>query len=519
MNRPTWRSNLAIFISLLCLVVGYFFWQERLALQQFREQAREHSRILAAVVERNINNVLASNKGLENVIIRFLKNSARFVSYLDEIERFSESELSAFAGESGLAGIKIIRRGGQESLTGPQGWLSDKEGCSSGTLSSLSDRHLYVFSMQTEGEKSPSMEPGCIIVGLATGELDNLREELSVDRLLRVLGGLHGIAYVRLEPVITTETDTSIPSVDLVRENNRLVSKAIFLMGEKKLVVALEAGDFSERVQQMRRQFGIFVIFLIISGTLSTWWLFRMQRLRVEQAREFERKLARQHEEAALGRAAETITHEMRNPLNAIGMGLQRLQIETSNLGRDHHQLIISMREAVDRSNSIISSLSRYTHSFELVLEPLVLADLIMRVMTLYQSLCDDRSIQVYLDLDKSLVVNGDRDLLGQLFENVIKNGIEAQPDGGFLKINLGRSGDHCEIVLVNAGCSLRVDEVEHVFEPYFTRKSKGTGLGLPISRKIAEAHSGRCSCRSDQENGHFYLSIILPLAVPDPAA
>jgi|WetSurMetagenome_2_1015567.scaffolds.fasta_scaffold598316_1 two-component system, NtrC family, sensor histidine kinase HydH len=157
MNKPTWRSNLAIFISLLCLVIGYFFWQERLALQQFREQAREHSRILSAVVERNINNVLASNKGLENVIIRFLKNSARFVSYLDEIERFSESELSAFAGESGLAGIKIIRRGGQESLTGPPGWLPDTEGCSSGTLSSLSDRHLYIFSLQIEGEKTPSV--------------------------------------------------------------------------------------------------------------------------------------------------------------------------------------------------------------------------------------------------------------------------------------------------------------------------------------------------------------------------
>ncbi len=519
MNRPTWRSNLAIFISLLLLVIGYFFWQEHQALQRFREQAREHSMILAAVVERNINNVILSNKGLENVIKRFLENSARFVGYLDAVERFSESELAAFAGESGLAGIKIIRRGGQENLTGPPGWLPDTQGCSAGALSSLPDRHLSVFSMQTAGEKTPSVEPGCIIVGLATGEFEDLREEVSVERLLRLLGELHGIASIRLEPVPThTETATPIPTVVLTRENNRLVSKTIFPMGEKRLVVALEAGDFSERLQQMRRQFGIFVAFLIISGTLSTWWLFRMQRLRVEQAREFERKLARQHEEAALGRAAETITHEMRNPLNAIGMGLQRLQIEALNLGRDHLQLILSMREAVERSNSIISSLSRYTHSFDLALEPLVVADLIVRVMTLYQSLCDERSIQAYLDLDNSLVVSGDKDLLGQLFENVIKNGIEAQPDGGFLRISLGRSGDHCEIVLVNAGCTLQADEVEHVFEPYFTRKSKGTGLGLPISRKITEAHSGRCSCRVDRESGHFYFSIVLPLFSPGPS-
>ncbi len=519
MKNPTWRSNLAIFITISVLVIGYFFWQEHRALQQFREQAREHSMILAAVVERNISNVVVSNNGLEAVIKRFLENSARFVGSLDEIERFTESELSAFAGESGLAGVKIFHRDGQDSVSGPPGWLPDIERCSPGILTLLPDKHLYVFSMEGENRKEQSLGYGCIIVGLATGEIEKLQKEVSVERLLQVLSRLHGIAYVRLEPGISSEeTGEEIPSVILATENNRAISKTIFPMGDRRLVVALEAGHYSEHLQQMRRQFSLFVIFLIFGGALSTWWLFRMQRLRVQQAREFERKLARQHEEAALGRAAETITHEMRNPLNAIGMGLQRLQIEALNLAQDHHELIISMREAVGRSNAIISSLRQYTHSFELTREPLVMSDLITKVMTLYQSLCDDRSIRVELDLDNSLAVSGDKDLLGQLLENVIKNGIEAQPDGGFLKICLSKSGDCCEILLANAGCSLQADEIEHVFEPYFTRKSKGTGLGLPISRKITEAHAGRCSCRVDQESGHFYFSIVLPLMAPGPS-
>jgi two-component system, NtrC family, sensor histidine kinase HydH len=260
----------------------------------------------------------------------------------------------------------------------------------------------------------------------------------------------------------------------------------------------------------------LFIVFLIFGGTFSVWWLFRMQSLRVQQAREFERELARQHEEATLVRVAETITYEMGNPLNAIGMGLQRLQIEAPNLAPDHYALIISMREAVERSNSNIFRLRQYTHSLELVREPLVMADSIARVVTLYQSLCDDRSIWVELNLDNTLVVNGDKALLGQLLENVIKNGIEAQPDVGFLKITLGRLADHCQVMIVNGGCTLSADEVQHVFEPYFTRKIKGTGLGLPISRKIAEAHSGQCSCRV--ESGHFYLSLSLPLITADPS-
>jgi two-component system, NtrC family, sensor histidine kinase HydH len=511
MKTPTWRSNLTVFIIISVAVIGYFFWQQELALQQFRAQAREYSRILAAVVERNINNAIASNNGLDGVIKRFLENSSRFVLYLNGIEKFSSTELSAFSLESGLAGVTIIPGDGGKSASGPEGWLPAGFACSPGRLVSLPEKHLSLFSLEDGGGTDQSAGGDCVIVGLATGKIESLQKEISVERLLQVLSNLHGIAYVRLEP-LGAEVDvvSDVSSVALARENNRVLSKTVFPMGDKRLVVALEASHLAKRLQQMRRQFALFIVFLIFGGTVSTWWLFRMQRLRLQQTREFERTLARQHEEAALGRAAETITHEMRNPLNAIDMGLQRLQLEASELVPDHRQLITSMRDAVARSDSIISSLRQYTGSFELSRESLVLADLVIKVITLYRSLCDDHALQVELDLDSALVVSGDRALLGQLLENVIKNGIEAQPAGGFLRLSLGQSGDYCEFNIVNAGCGLTGDDIDHIFEPYFTTKGKGTGLGLAISRKIALAHSGQCFCRVDR--GNFYFSLRLPL-------
>ncbi len=510
MKTPTWRSNLAIFFVISVMVIGYFFWQQNLALQQFREQAREYSRILAAVVERNIKNMLVSNNGLENVIKRFLENSARFIVYLNGIEKFSSSELAAFATESGLAGVTIISSGGKENISGPEGWLPSDSTCSSNSLTVLPEKHLYLFTLSEKG-KSQSANNECVIVGLATGEIENLQHELSVERLLQVLGKLHGIDYVRLEAVEKDGNAVSdVSTVTLLSENHHVFSKTVFPMGDKRLVVALEATHFAKRLQQMRTQFGLFIAFLFFGGTLSTWWLFRMQRLRIEQAREFERRLARQHEEAALGKAAETITHEMRNPLNAIDMGLQRLQIEARQLDDDHRQLIISMREAVARSDTIISGLKQYTHAFELSWESLNLADMIIKGITLYRSLCDEYGIQIELDLDRDLVVSCDRALLGQLLENVIKNAIEAQTGGGFLHIGLKRMNDHCEITMTNAGCKLGLDDIDHIFEPYFTTKSRGTGLGLAISRKIAAAHSGTCFCRVEQ--GNFTFTLNLPL-------
>ncbi len=509
MKMPTWRSNLAIFVVIFATVVGYFFWQQDLALQQIRQQAQEYSRILATVVQRNIKNALVSNRGLETVITGFLENSARFVSYLNGIEKFSSSELSAFARESGLAGVTIIPADGSARVSGPSGWLPEDFFCSSAGLVSLPKRHLYLFGLADEA--ATRGEKGCVIVGLATGEIENLQQEVSVERLLQVLTDLHGIAYVRLESAAKGhEAQAKSSTTFLTRENNRVLSKTIFPMGTRRLVVALDASHFSKRLKQMRIQFGLFIAFLVFGGTVSTWWLFRMQRLRLDQAREFERTLARQHEEAALGRAAETITHEMRNPLNAINMGLQRLQIEAGNLEPDHRQLIVSMREAITRSDSIISSLQQYTHSFELAREPLVLAEPIVEVVTLYKALCDRQSIRVELDLDRTLVVDGDRVLLGQLFENVIKNGVEAQPDGGFLKIVLAGLDEYCEVLVTTTGCVLSEDDINHIFEPYFTTKSKGTGLGLAIGRKIALAHLGSCWCRL--EKGEFSFHIRLPM-------
>lgn len=518
MKTPTWRSNLAIFITISLAITGYFFWQQDLALQQFRAQAREYSRILAAVVEQNIHNAIASNDGLESVIKRFLENSSRFIIYLNGIEKFSSSELASFAVESGLAGVSIVSKTDKKSVSGPEGWLPTGFTCSPGRLVSFPEKHLYLFS--SEGNNGTGQPEGmdCVTVGLATGKIESLRREVSVERLLQVLSKLHGISYVRLEPSgEKNDTVSDVSSVALVKENNHILSKAVFPMGEKRLVVALEAMHFSKRLQQMRRQFGLFTVFLVIGGTLSTWWLFRMQRLRVQQAREFERTLARQHEEAALGRAAETITHEMRNPLNAIDMGLQRLQIEAHELASDHRQLIVSMRDAVTRSDSIISGLRQFTHSFELCLESLIIADMITKIITLYNTLCDDRAIKIELDLDTSLVVNGDRSLLGQLLENVIKNGIEAQPEGGFLKVELKRSRDQCEIVVANACYNLTGENIDSIFEPYFTTKGKGTGLGLAICKKIALAHSGECFCRVEQ--GNFYFSLQLPLGDIGPLA
>lgn len=102
------------------------------------------------------------------------------------------------------------------------------------------------------------------------------------------------------------------------------------------------------------------------------------------RTRSFERLLAKEHEAAALGRATATIAHEVRNPLNAINMGLQRLTLESAVLDEDQRALIVAMEEAV-RAAAIISELQRFTRKLQPRLQPLDPAKLLQQMLLLYQ--------------------------------------------------------------------------------------------------------------------------------------
>ena len=99
-------------------------------------------------------------------------------------------------------------------------------------------------------------------------------------------------------------------------------------------------------------------------------------------------------------------------------------------------------------------------------------------------------------------------------FENLVKNCVEAQPDGGFLRISLHllQQTEVCRIEIENGGFVLNQEESKLLFEPYFTSKSKGTGLGLVISKKIIEAHKGELEWDADYTKQTVQFVISLPL-------
>jgi signal transduction histidine kinase len=479
---PTWKGNLVLFGILVLLVIVYYLSQMRQTQLFFFDQSRHQAEMVAGVIRRNAENATLSEKTVEDILIIFLGNSAKFVDYLNSVTPFSNTELTAFASEAGLAGISIVLSTGQR-VDGPQNWLPATSPCAVQGLSIDRSSHQYIFSYPM------TAEAGCVVVGIEADKIETLLEQVSLTKLMDALTGLDPITYVRIEKNLPVREMK--PEVHLIAADGRAVAESRVQMGADSLVVGLDAGIYAQKVRTLWGEFAVFSSALVGLGAFFSWLLYRYQQLYVTRVREFDRELARQQEDAALGLATASIAHEIRNPLNAISMGLQRLQLESENLAPDHATLIDALRQAVSRTNDIVTHLKRYAAPICLNVEPIDLSRLVARVLALYHEPCRKQGIEVHFDSQEIRPIAIDENLLTQAVENLVKNAVEAQPHGGFLRIRCTREADTSILVFENGGFKLPAETLERIFEPYMTTKTRGTGLGLPIVKRIIDAHGG----------------------------
>lgn len=507
---PGWKGNLFLFVLLICCSLIYFYFQMFLVNKSFQKHSHEIAMVVSSVVRLNIERTMLSLQGVEEVMEIFLGNSADFVGYLDALEPFSDIELTAFVEEAGLAGIRLVRGNG-EIVDGPSNWLPEKTLCQKSGMGLQHFEKQHIYSLIVPPVSVPGDKNGCIIIGLHATRIEQLRERTGVEQLLSSLTRLPGIVSVEILPGQFPENKYIKPDVRLVLKENRSVAETRLLVGDNTLVIGFDARRFAKRVKLLRFEFVLFISVLIILGSFFSWLLYRYQAAEKKRTRDFERQLAHQNEEAALGRTTATIAHEVRNPLNAISIGLQRLQLEANELPEEHKKLLHSMDTAVQRTNRIITDLQKYSRPVEFVEQDIDISEIIQSVLTLYDQQCREQDIKISDNINSDVQVRGDKELLGQVCENLVKNAVEAQQNGGFIDVGLQRDQGKVYLTIENGGLTLSSEEFGKITEPYFTTKAKGCGLGLAVSKKIVEAHKGSIDIEADQGKATFRVIIQLP--------
>lgn len=222
----------------------------------------------------------------------------------------------------------------------------------------------------------------------------------------------------------------------------------------------------------------------------------------LSQVKKLEEELRRSERLAALGKMAAGVAHELRNPLSSIkGLALL-LRSRFSGKSSDTETADILVQE-VERLNRSICELLDYARPQKLLKETVDLQQLLQKAVSLIRIDAEAAGVEVKSSFQESLPkVLADEDKLNQVFLNLFLNGIQAMEQGGCLMVEAETAGDMVEIKVSDTGCGIAPESLDRVFDPYYTSKPEGTGLGLAMSAKIVEEHGGSVKLVSQEGQG-----------------
>jgi PAS domain S-box-containing protein len=221
---------------------------------------------------------------------------------------------------------------------------------------------------------------------------------------------------------------------------------------------------------------------------------------------------------AAIGELATYMAHEIRNPLFAIG-GFANSLLRMESLdekAREKAEVIRSEAQRLDNILKTTLNFARPNVSSEGRVDVNKVAEETMRLMSMG---CGDRRIDPALELAPSLVkAKGDPEMLKQCLVNMIKNSIEAMPQGGSLTLRTGVRGSRVFVEVEDTGHGIPRALRDKIFNPFFSTKEKGSGLGLAMIKKIVEEMGGEVELQSQEGHGARVTLLLLPvLAVESP--
>ncbi len=234
----------------------------------------------------------------------------------------------------------------------------------------------------------------------------------------------------------------------------------------------------------------------------------------VTEIKDLNEEVARHKRLAALGKLSAGIAHEIRNPLSSI-RGLAQFVYNSFSKTDERKEDLNTIIQEVDRLNKLVVQVLDFAKLKKPNLTPFSLNDLIRKIVELFKLEIKDKQIKFDLELSPDISqIQADEDQVRQITMNVIINAIQAIPKKGEIKIKtesaLLKGEPAIKLIIEDSGIGITEKDFSQIFDPFFSTKDKGSGLGLSIVYKLVEGHQGEIKVESKEGKGTKFV-IFLP--------
>ena len=218
---------------------------------------------------------------------------------------------------------------------------------------------------------------------------------------------------------------------------------------------------------------------------------------------------------AAMGELTAGVAHEVRNPLGVIRASVQLLEDAHCDAGRIHEAAEV-IKQEIDRLDKVIKALLDFGRPSKPTLVRADLNELLQDVVLFTTRFARQSDVRIEQHLAEDLpLVDGDPDQLKQVFLNLVTNAVQAMDAlGGTITLTTRASGEYVQVLVADTGPGISPEDAPKVFDPFFTKRAEGTGLGLTIVHRIIDEHEGRIEVESSPDGTVF--NVTLPAALDE---
>jgi signal transduction histidine kinase len=241
---------------------------------------------------------------------------------------------------------------------------------------------------------------------------------------------------------------------------------------------------------------------------------------RTAEVIETHKRLVAQERIAALGRAAAQVAHEVKNPLAGLLLYSLHLKEKSSNFSESQTYLVDKIVDTIRHLNSRVEQILGFARPVSLALYSEDLNQILTDILELLRPQLEANRVEVRLSIGEQptyAMLDGSS-MRGALM-NLMLNAIEAMPDGGILSIAVNQSDEMLRLEIADTGHGIGEDEVKKIFEPFYTTKEQGLGLGMPYAKKIIDQHGGTMSLSSQPGKGTTISIMLLAAKEVDSAS